>query len=299
MSKLKMHDYKQALVRFTKTNNHSDCYDLKFQLEQNSFVPKWIDRINHAKQRQDPISEPWAMKGINKNLDPENCRIRLNELIDKVNSHERLFDKKLHNITDQDTLNQIHSVFEKHHGKLDDWLTNPLFENKPKEFREWLSQINQFVHLCEGHSCSANVRIVWFDLPKTEQFDANDYALFTNNREFGTIYSLYADVGKNIESLTDDNDDHHHDFVPNLHYSADCRIMFETLDENTVAFRELAYQHYIRDNQSYLQSKGYNQDDIRLTTGHIPLAKLITNKSERQILEELSDYDLIQDLILL
>ena len=81
-----MHDYKTVLIRFSKTNNHNDCYDLKFQLEQNTFVPKWIDRVNHAKRRQDPISEPWAMKGLNNNLDPENCRIRLNELIDKVNS---------------------------------------------------------------------------------------------------------------------------------------------------------------------------------------------------------------------
>ena len=147
-------------------------------LEQNTFVPKWIDRVNHAKRRQDPISEPWAMKGLNNNLDPENCRIRLNELIDKVNSYEPLFQRKLDFIGDQDTLNQIHSVFEKHHGQLDDWLSNPLFENKPKEFREWLSQINQFVHLCEGEKSAPNVRIVWFDLPKTEQFNTDDYRIW-------------------------------------------------------------------------------------------------------------------------
>lgn len=110
---------------------------------------------------------------------------------------------------------------------------------------------------------------------------------------------MYADVGKNIESLAEDDDDHHHDFVPNLHYSADCRIIFETLDQNVVAFRELSYNHYKNDNKAYLNSKGYNLDDPRLTTGHIPLAKLITNKSESQILQELSEYDLVQDFILL
>ena len=98
-----MHDYNTILVRFSKTNNHNDCYDLKFQLEQNTFVPKWIDRVNHAKRRQDPISEPWAMKGLNNNLDPENCRIRLNELIDKVNSYEPLFQRKLDFIGDLPT----------------------------------------------------------------------------------------------------------------------------------------------------------------------------------------------------
>ena len=136
-------------------------------------------------------------------------------------------------------------------------------------------------------------------MPKTEQFDTNDYALFTNNREFGTIYSLYADVGKNIESLANDNDDHHHDFVPNLHYSADCRIIFETLDTDSVASEEQSHQHYKNNNQQYLESKGYAMDDPRLTTGHIPLAKLVTNKTELQILQELSEYDLVQEFILL
>ena len=40
-------------------------------------------------------------------------------------------------------------------------------------------------------------------------------------------------------------------------------------------------------------------DDPRLTTGHIPLAKLVTNKTELQILQELSEYDLVQEFILL
>ena len=294
-----MHDYETVLVRFSKKDNHNDVYDLKFKLEQNTFVSKWIDCVNHAKRRQDPISEPWAIQGIGSKLNPENCRIRLNELIDKVNAYEKLFEKKLDNLNDQNTLNQIHAVFEKHHGKLDEWLSNPLFEGKPKAFREWLSQINQFVHLCEGVGTSPSVRIVWFDLPKTRQFDENDYTLFTNRREFGTIYSLYADVGKNIESLAYDKDDHHHDFVPNLHYSADCKIYFDTLDQREVASRELCYNHYKKDNQQYLESKGYSTDDPRLTTGKIPLAKLLTNKSQKQILQELSNYDLVQEFILL
>ena len=290
---------KQVLVRFSKTNNHNDCYDLYFNLENNSFVCKWIDRINHAKRRQDPISEPWAMRGLNNNLTPEKCKNYLNELIDKVNEHEKLFDKKLNDINDQETLNYIHSIFEQHHGKLNEWLTNPLFENKPKKFREWLSQINQYVHLCEQTTSKPNVRIVWFDLPKTKTFDKEDYALFTNKRNFGTIYSSYADVGKGIESLVDDEDHHHHDFVPNLHYSADCRIIFETLSDKEVTDRENEYKEYLTKNQTYFDAKGYYADDVRLTTGHIPLATLNTTKSEQQILQELSKYDLVQDFILI
>ena len=48
-----------------------------------------------------------------------------------------------------------------------------------------------------------------------------------------------------------------------------------------------------------LESSGYTVDDPRLTAGHIPIAKLITDKSESQIVQELSEYDYIQDLVLL
>ena len=295
-----MHDYTKVLIRFTKQNNYNDCYDLTFKLLDNTFVPKWIERINQAKSRQDPISEPWAMKRFNQNLSPQDCLARLNQLIDNVNAHEKLFDRKLKDINDQDTLNQIHSVFEKHHGKLDEWLENPLFFNKPKQFREWLSQINQFVHLCEQvKDTRPSVRIVWFDLPKTKKFSNEDYKLFTNKFDFGVIYSLYADVGKNIEALTEDDDDHHHDFVPNIHYSADCRVDFGTLPDSIIKENEAQYKKYIHENRSMLESSGYTVDDPRLTAGHIPIAKLITDKSERQIVQELSEYDYIQDLVLL
>ena len=51
--------------------------------------------------------------------------------------------------------------------------------------------------------------------------------------------------------------------------------------------------------QIYFDAKGYYADDVRLTTGHIPLATLNTTKSEQQILQELSKYDLVQDFILI
>ena len=84
-----------------------------------------------------------------------------------------------------------------------------------------------------------------------EKFEEEDYVLFTNKRNFGTIYSSYADVGKGIESLVDDEDNHHHDFVPNLHYSADCRIIFETLSDKEVTNRENKYKEYQTKNQIY------------------------------------------------
>ena len=122
-------------------------------------------------------------------------------------------------------MNYIHSVFEKHHGKLDEWLDNPVFQNdKANELRLALSAINQAVHRLEDDR--QYMRVVYFDTPKTQRFTNEDYALFTASRTFGGLYTLYADVGKNLESLATDNDNHHHDFVPNTHLSSDFIIYF-------------------------------------------------------------------------
>ena len=115
-------------------------------------------------------------------------------------------------------------------------------------------------------------------------FSDDDYKLFTDARKFGTLYTLYSDVGKNLEALAMDNDKHHHDIVPNLHYSADCNIFFNTETDIELKQRKQKYKEYAQQNKHYLETKGYSENDIRLTTGHIPLASLETDLNEKEIL---------------
>ena len=289
---------KNLIIRLSQKENYSETYDLHFNLIQSSFLPKWIDRLLNAQQRQDPISEPWAFYDCDNRASNVDVQQMLNTQIDFCNSiSPGLFDRKLENINDQDCLNYIHSIFELHHGKLDEWLTNPLF-NTPQgnELRHALSQINQLVHKCESatRNKSPKIRVVWFDLPKTKCYSQNDYTLFTNDIEFGGLYTLYADVGKNLESLASDNDHHVHDFVPNLHYSADFQVRFHDRNGNHIAHR---CDRYLQDNWEYFKSKGYSKNDPRLTTGNIKLAQLQFN-DRKEILDALSQYDNIQNVLI-
>ena len=107
------------------------------------------------------------------------------------------------------------------------------------------------------------------------------------------MYHLYCDVGKNIESLATDNDDHHHDVVPNIHFSADCVAYFCSDDDDAVKKIENKIKDYVSEHKEYLEAKGYHVDDIRLTTGRIELARL-ENIDESAIMEKLRDYNYIQ-----
>ena len=113
------------------------------------------------------------------------------------------------------------------------------------------------------------------------------------------MYHLYCDVGKNIESLVKDNDRHHHDFVPNIHYSADCVCYFKKEDQKKIIDLEKSYKDYIKKNYKKLASKGYYENDKRLTTGRIELAKLDMNMSEDKLLKELQGYNYIQSFLLI
>ena len=287
-----------ATLRLSKKEDHRQYFDLKFKLLTNHFVPKWIDCVLEAQQKQYQISEPWAIYNLNSNLNGEFVIQNLNRLIKEVDSVQPLFGLEIKDSEDQDTLNKIHAIFEKHHGKLDEWKLNPLFKDKPDSFRKNLSEINQFVHACEAQKGSPKIRVVWFDLPKYKKFTDEDYALFTNSRNFGSIYHLYSDVGKNLESLAEDNDDHHHDLVPNIHYSADIIIYFTQDSTEDVKMKEKMYEQYRIKNQTYIKSKGYEINDPRLTTGRIEIARLETDLDNAELLEQLKNYDHIQSFFL-
>lgn len=287
-----------ATLRLSKKDDHSNYFDLKYKLLKNKFVPKWIDRVLEAQQKQYPISEPWAMYNLNDDFNSNFIKNNLNRLMKEVDSEHRLFELQIDDIHDQNLLNKIHAIFEETHGKLDQWKSNPIFQNKSEMFRKNLSEINQFVHACESIGGTKKIRVVWFDLPKSKSFSDSDYELFTNKRTFGSLYSMYCDVGKNIESLAIDNDDHHHDIVPNIHYSADCVCYFHDDSESDVIEMERKYRTYLENNEKYLAEKGYTLDDKKLTTGRIELARLDTSFTKKELLEKIRNFNHLQSFFL-
>lgn len=286
-----MSKFSDLTVRLSKSQNYCETFDLNFKLVPSPFLDKWIDRFLHAQQRQDPISEPWAFYNLNQDWNEERVVQFINEKIEYCNSRvPNMFTKQLSSVKDQDCLNYIHSVFELEHGQLDKWQTNPRVADA--SVRNALSHINQTVHRAESLGQNPRIRCVWFDLPKTERFTSQDYKLFTNKVDFGGVYTLYADVGKNVESLSRDNDNHHHDFVPNLHYSSDFLITF--YDTDGVKQKQL-YDNYVKDNTNYFTSLGYDANDVRLTTGRIKIAQL-DYKTKDAILKSVSEYNNIQSV---
>ena len=280
-----------ATLRLSSKHNSKSTLDLKYWLFQTPFKDKWVDRVLEANQRNYPISEPWAFYNLNDEWSEEDIVNTLNSLIDTCNDYKPgMFEHKLDRIDNQDRLNYIHSIFEREHGKLDEWKLNPILQEYPV-LRDTLSGINQTVHRCETFGGPKYIRVVNFDLPKTETFTSEDYKLFTTSLKFGGLYTLYADVGKPLEDLAKDNDQHHIDFVPTRHYSSDCVAYFSDEKVDIVDSRR-----YLEDNWSYFEGLGYtDKDHDDFTVGAIQIGQLqYTNRDK--ILEQVSKYNNIQNL---
>jgi len=286
-------NFNNITVRLSKKDDYTTVKDLNFKIENNSFTSKWQNHFLHSQQRQDPISEPWAIHG-NKYWTKARAINYINQMIDTCNSiAPGMFDKKINEHYTQDDMNYVHSSFEKHHGKLDEWIDNPVFKtDRAKELRSALSAINQTIHRLED--TRQKIRVVYFDTPKTQKFTNDDYSLFTPSRTFGGLYTLYADVGKNLESLATDDDEHHHDFVPNTHWSSDFVIYF--YDDDGIR-RKTKSDQYLQKNWNYIESKGYHRNDPRLTIGAIKIASLDYEKRE-DVIDTVTNYDNIQSAFL-
>lgn len=293
---------RKVIVRLSQKENFQNTLDLEYDILDNHFTPKWIKAYQRGQHKGNPISNPDRFSGLNSDWNKGKVFDLINERVDQINQMvPGLIDRKLNHPNDQDTLNYLHSFFEKYHGKIDSWLTDPWWQDKPQDLRNIWSDLNIFIHKIESLNRGENpkIEITWYDTPKPERLEPADYKLFTHQYRFGFIYSLYADVGKELTSLTYDQDHHHLDFVPPTTVAADCHLRFHTTSEETVSKIHQDCEKFYDQNCDYFVKKGYQKDDYRLVIGSIPLAKLSNPIDPKTLLDRLKLFNWVQNFYII
>jgi hypothetical protein len=292
------------IVRLCRSDDWHDTFDLRYDLLDNAFVPRWIQEFQKTQMNGCNISNRDRFYGINTEWTAERVIRDINKCIQNINVVvPGLIKETLKDSKDQDTLNRLHSYFEKYHGKVNQWITDPWWRDKPASLRSVWSDLNNLIHRLEGYrsgDLKPKIRICWYDAPKTEKFSLEHYALFTHQYRFGIAYSLYSDVGKDLMSLTYDKDEHHLDFVNPTFYSSDIQLIFHNVsDDQNEKIKKDCGAFYDR-NQNYFMSRGFTKDDPRLVTGAIPVAQLERSYyykyDEKELLNVLSRYNRTQSV---
>jgi len=271
--------YKKLIIDYADPLDLNDSISLEFQLRNNPIVPRWIDRVEAA-QKQYPIDDPARFYGLGNNQ-AESALLQINKCIELINSYKPIIDRCVDSVTDQDTLNYLHNIFEKYHGLLNQQNHN-FWVQAPTNVRKALADLNISVHRCESVARGAEPRhvVTWFGLPKDCELLPSDYLHSVHIWKAGTVFLNYVEIGKTIQELAEDNDQYiaPEAFQPFRHYSADFVVRF--FDRTP----EQANEKYILTNNFYNKNKEFFGDwKYCYTNASFPVADLVSTLDLNQL----------------
>jgi hypothetical protein len=286
-------------IEYADPCNLSDTVTLRYKLRDHAVTKKWIERLLLA-QHQYSIDAPTRFYGFGSIEDETADAInRINQCIAQINAHEPIINRILSDITDQDTLNYLHNIFEVYHGLLDQQ-THKVWQGAPQEIRLALADLNLLVHRCESVQRGAQPRhvVTYYGLPKTELLAIEDYTLFEPTVQFGTVYLNYAEIGKTLDDLAVDNDSYIADaaFQPYRHYSADFNVKFYSTDRRQADEQSAIIKQYYDLHSKFFENRNLPWGHPYLNSGAIPLADLI---NATNVIEQLTTRQYVKSVTLI
>jgi hypothetical protein len=221
------------------------------------------------------LDDPYRFYGFGSQEDEAKSALhRIQTTCLEINKWHTIIERKITSIDDQDTLNYLHNIFERYHGLLDQQ-NNDFWLRAPASVRRALADLNILVHRCESVARGADPRhvVTWFGLPKDQVLRDSDYTHAVHIWRPVTVFLNYAEIGKTIQELAEDNDQYiaAEAFKPFRHYSADFVVrFFERTPDQADAKYMLMYDYYLK-NQEFFGPWQYCY-----TNASVPLADLIT-----------------------
>jgi hypothetical protein len=267
-----------------------DDLTLEFNVLDNPLAELWVDRMNNRKDY--PLDHPDRFYGFNSQDQEEIKALALiHASIATINNYSPIVTRQLTAVDDQDTLNYLHSIFERYHGLLNQQ-DQEFFTDAPAEVKQALADLNINVHRCETVARGGRPRFVctWYGMPKTETLSDELLKYGTLNPKFGSVCLNYCEIGKTLEDLTQDRDNYISDdaFQPFNLYSADFNVR---LHEESVAYtadKIMRMRDYYLNHRDFFYDRGYTIfQDSRLLPLRFPVAQLIETMPREQLLEQI------------
>jgi hypothetical protein len=269
---------------------------LQFKIEHHGIADLWVDRFQN--RHAWPMDDTSRFYGLQ---DPAVEKQRAYQYLDRcitaINSYQPLINLPTSDLDDQDTLNYLHSIFERYHGLLDQQHSQ-WWQAAPISVKKALADLNIAVHRME--STKNNLpRIVctWFGMPKDHVLDLDlmrRHGRLTT--DWGGVYLNYVEIGKTLEDLATDNDQWISDdaFQPFRHYSADFNVRFYDREAPTQRVEKYWLAH-----RDFFKRHGVETwDDPAAFPYRFKIAQLVTNLDRRLLLSQLSKVTSIVDTYL-
>ena len=287
------------------TYSGEDDLTLTYNINDTSIAQRWAKLLAESVEKYS-IDDPERLYGFDtETLERQRAIDAINKCVDTINDYKPGFvERRMTSELIQDDLNYLHHIFEVYHGMLID--PHEFYLAAPTEVRKALGQLNLEVHRCEAMA-EGTVRkmlpthlVTYYDQPRGpehRQLEDADYEHFTDFYEFGTVYLLYTEIGKTLQDMSIDNDDHIGDeaYKPFRNYTSNFVIRyFGTSHETWNNYRKLFRKHY-EENQDFYDAR-YNYSHIYNRPGNIPLAKLQSHLSPEQVVNEIQKRQFVSNI---
>jgi hypothetical protein len=255
-----------------------DTVIVDYQIETHAVATRWAASAWVANKKY-AIDEPDRFYRIGSiEFQISSVIAKINQCIDIVNNHQPIINQRLESIDDQDTLNYLHNIFEVYHGLMDQQ-TSEFWSHAPAEVRVALSRLNTLIHQCEviQRKHSMQHMVTWYSCPKILRLSLSDLDFFKPTLEAGTVFLLYAEIGKTLDALAEDDDQYIGDdaFKPYDHYGPDFGVFLEPLTMEYVQERILLSQQYYTKHLEFFISRGHSWETLKKSIGCIPLARMV------------------------
>lgn len=259
---------------------------LEFVVRNTPLADLWWDRMSI--RHQWPLDHPDRFYNFDS---VSQARDRAHDFviscIDKINSHWPLIDREFDG--SQDCLNYLHSVFEQHHGLLDQQ-QSPFWISAPSDVRRALAELNLAVHRYESLGGRPRLVCTWFGMPKTQVLPVELQQQWgTSQVEFGTVYLNYVEIGKTVEDLAHDNDQYisAEAFQPWQRLSADFNVAF--FDQN-LADKHADIDRYIQSQADFFLARGIDSVyNVQARPMRFPLADLVGQWDRQALIQSIAN----------
>jgi hypothetical protein len=287
------------------TYSGEDDLTLTYNINDTSIAQRWAELLAESIEKYS-IDDPERLYGFDtETLERQRAIDAINKCVDTINDYKPGFvERRMTAELIQDDLNYLHHIFEVYHGMLNE--PHEFYLAAPTEVRKALGQLNLEVHRCEAMA-KGTIRkmlpthlVTYYDMPRGPEhrlLEDADYEHFTDFYEFGTVYLLYVEIGKTLQDMSIDNDDHISDeaYKPFRNYASDFVIRyFGTSHETWNNYRKLFRKHY-EENQDFYNAR-YNYSHIYNRPGNIPLAKLQTHLSPEEVVTEIQKRQFVSNI---
>ena len=291
--------FKHLVIEYANPNDLSDSIVLRFRLRSEQVVAKWIKKVMEAKASY-PIDDPGRFYCFNDYQTEEKIVLdKITQCIDVINAHGEIVERKPASISDYDTLNYLHHIFEVYHGLLDAQ-THEFYASAPDNVRRALADLNILVHRCESLAYSSAPRhvVTYYGLPKIDMLELSDYDTMTDEFRFGEVYLNYAEIGKTLEDLALDNDVYIADeaFKPLRYYTADFSVRFADSRPEQVEERRSLTKRYYAEHESFFKERELPFEHPFLKMGKIPLANIDVDMDRASVLELLKSRQYVKSV---